>query len=50
MPSLLNRISTFAKSPQGRRLADRAQGIAKSPATRRRVEQARQRFAKRRQP
>jgi hypothetical protein len=48
MPSLMNRVSTFARSPQGRKLAERAQGIAKSPATRRRVEDVRRRFAKRR--
>jgi hypothetical protein len=47
MASLMDRVSRFARSPQGRRLTDRAKRAAKDPATRRRFEQARSRFGQR---
>jgi hypothetical protein len=46
--SLLNKITRFARSPQGRRLADRASAYARSPKGRRQIEQARARLMKRR--
>ena len=46
MPSLMNRISRFARSPQGRKYTDKAQNYAKSPEGKRKIEQARRRFAK----
>ena len=42
----MNRISRFARSPQGRKYADKAQNYAKSPEGKRKIEQARRRFAK----
>lgn len=47
MPSLINRISRFARSPQGRRAAAKAKGYASSPEGKRKIEQVRRRFAKR---
>jgi hypothetical protein len=38
MPSLFTRISDFARSKQGRELADKAVQAAKDPKTRRQVE------------
>jgi hypothetical protein len=46
MPSLIGRISRFARSPQGRKLANKAQNYAKSPEGRRKIEDVRGRFAK----
>jgi hypothetical protein len=48
MPSLIGRISRFARSPQGRKLANKAQTYAKSPEGRRKIEGVRGRFAKKR--
>jgi len=45
--SLLNKIARFARSPQGRQLADRAASYARSPHGRRQIEQARARLTKR---
>jgi hypothetical protein len=39
VPSLLGRIATFAKSPQGRRLTDQAKRYAQDPATQRKIRQ-----------
>ena len=48
MPSsLLNRVAAFARSPQGRRLAEQARRTAKDPRNRARIEQVRARLAKR---
>ena len=47
MPSLMNRISKFARSPQGRRAAEKAKNYASSPEGKRKIEQARKRFGKR---
>lgn len=47
MPGFMDRVSRFTKSPQGRRMIERAQTLAKDPNTRRRIEQARGRLTKR---
>ena len=49
-PSLLSRVTQFARSPQGRRLADQAMRRARDPKTRRQIEQVRARLANRRRP
>jgi hypothetical protein len=49
-PSFLNRISKFARSPQGRRLTAEAKRLARDPATKRRVDDARRRLMKRDRP
>jgi hypothetical protein len=46
-PTLLSRVATFARSPQGRRLAEQARRAAKDPRNRARIEQVRARLAKR---
>lgn len=43
MASLMNRISRFARSPQGRKLTQKAKTMAKDPKTRAKVEQFRKR-------
>jgi hypothetical protein len=48
--SLLNKISRFARSQQGRRLADRATSYARSPKGRRQIDQARARLTRRARP
>ena len=48
--SLLNTLSRFARSPQGRKLTDRAMTYARSPQGRRQIEQARVRLTKRGRP
>ena len=40
MASLFGRISKFARSPQGRKLAGEAARLARDPATRRKVTDA----------
>ena len=47
MPSLINRISKFARSPQGRRAAEKAKTYASSPEGRRKIDGLRSKFAKR---
>ena len=44
--SLLNKVAKFAKSPQGRRLADQAVRAAKDPKTKRQIEQVRTRLVR----
>ena len=44
---MLNRVAKFARSPQGRRLADQAVRRAKDPKTRTQIEQVRARLMKR---
>ena len=46
--SILSRISRFAASPQGRRALAQAQRLARDPATRRRLDDARRRLSRRR--
>jgi hypothetical protein len=48
MPSLMSRISRFARSPQGRRMAEQAKDFASKPENRRKIEQLRGRFARKR--
>lgn len=48
MPSLMSKISRFARSPQGRRMTEQAKTYASRPENRRKIEQARQRLMKRR--
>ena len=46
--SLVTKIARFARSPQGRKLADRAMTAAKDPKTRKQIEDARRKLAARR--
>jgi hypothetical protein len=43
----LQQIATLARSPQGRKVADEAKRLAKDPATRRKIDDARRRVMKR---
>jgi hypothetical protein len=43
-PSLINRVATFARSPQGRRLAGQAVRAARDPKTKRQIEHVRARL------
>jgi len=45
---LLNKLSQFARSPQGRKVAQRAQSYASSPEGRRKIRQVRSKLMKRR--
>ena len=47
-PSLLSKVTQFARSPRGRRLAGQAARAARDPKTRRQMEQVRQRLTQRR--
>lgn len=48
MPGLFDKVATFARSPQGRRLVNQAKQYASNPDHRRRLEQLRTRLANRR--
>ena len=48
MASLMSRISKFARSPQGKKVAGQAKDFASKPENRRKVEQLRSRFARKR--
>ncbi|HEX6024741.1 MAG TPA: hypothetical protein VFZ00_22310 [Solirubrobacter sp.] len=48
--SLLNKITRFAQSRQGRKLTNRAMSYARSPQGRRQIEQVRARLTKRGRP
>lgn len=48
MASLIDRLTRLAGSPQGQRLAQRAQELARDPNTRRKIEELRARLMKRR--
>ncbi len=50
VPSHLNRISTFAKSKQGRKLTNDAKHFAEDPKNRKKLEDAGKRFFKRGKP
>jgi hypothetical protein len=39
----MQQIAQFARSPQGRKLADEAKRLARDPKTRRRIDEARRR-------
>ena len=47
MSGLMGRITRLARSPQGRRIADRAQSYARSPEGRRKIAEVRGRLGKR---
>jgi hypothetical protein len=47
-PSLLSKVTQFARSPQGRRLAGQATRAARDPKKRRQLEQVRARLTQRR--
>lgn len=46
--SLMTKITQFARSPQGRRVTQKAMSYAQSQEGRRKIAQARERMAKRR--
>jgi hypothetical protein len=48
MPSLMNRLISFARSPQGRRFATKAGDYARSPKGRAQIERVRRQMAGRR--
>ena len=48
MPSLIGRIARFARSPQGRQLARKAQQFASKPENRKKIAELRSRIAKKR--
>ena len=48
MASLVDRMTRLVRSPQGQRLADRAQQLARDPNTRRKIEDLRARLMKKR--
>lgn len=48
MPSLMSRLAKFARSPQGRKAAAQAKEFASKPENRRKIEQLRGRFARKR--
>jgi hypothetical protein len=48
MPSLFSRVTRFARSPQGKALAGKAQQLARDPENRRKIGQMRSRLANRR--
>jgi hypothetical protein len=48
--TLLTRLARLARSPQGRRLTEKAMNYAQSPEGKRKISQARERVAKRRPP
>jgi hypothetical protein len=50
MPSLISRITRFAKSPQGRRLTDQAKRYASDPKNRKKLDEARRRLMARNKP
>jgi hypothetical protein len=47
MPSLIDRVTRLARSPQGRDLVNKAQRFARDPRTKRRIAEARERLARR---
>jgi hypothetical protein len=48
--SLMSKIARFARSPQGRRMAQQAMRYAKSPEGKRKIADARRQLAARRKP
>ena len=46
MPTLLDKVARFARSPQGKRAIDKAQRIARDPRTKRRITEARTRLGR----
>jgi hypothetical protein len=50
MPSIIDKVTRFARSPQGKRAMEQAQRIARDPKTKRRIAEARQRLGRRGRP
>ncbi len=48
MAGLMSKVTCFARSPQGRKLADRAKQMAADPKNRRRIEELRARASRKR--
>jgi hypothetical protein len=48
MASLTDRVKNFVRSPEARRLADKAEKLARDPRNRRRLEALRDRLGRRR--
>ena len=48
--SFMGRIGKFAKSPQGKKLINQAQEMAKDPETKKKIEDARHRLMKKDKP
>ena len=48
--SFMGRIGKFARSPEGKKLIEQAQDLAKDPHTKQRIEDARQRLVKKGKP
>ena len=48
--SMMNRVTRFARSPQGRQLFGKAKRYAQSPQGRSKIDQARRRLAQRNKP
>jgi hypothetical protein len=48
MASLMKRLANFARSPQGRQLAEKAKQAARDPQNRQRIEDLRQRVSRKR--
>ena len=48
MASLFKKVAEFARSPQGRELAEKAKRKAKDPETRRKIEELRGKAARKR--
>ena len=48
MAGLMSKVARFARSPQGRKLTERAKQMARDPKTRRKIEELRGRTARKR--
>lgn len=47
MAGLMSKVARFARSPQGRKMADQAKRYASDPKNRQKIEQYRKKFANR---
>jgi hypothetical protein len=47
MASMMDRVAKFARSPQGRKVADKAKRFASDPKNRQKIEGYRKKFANR---
>jgi hypothetical protein len=50
MPTILDKVTRLARTPQGKRAMDKAQRLARDPKTKRRITEARERLGRRRKP
>jgi hypothetical protein len=48
MAGLMSKVARFARSPQGRKMTERAKQIARDPKTRRKIDEFRGRTARKR--